>query len=206
MISSCEEGTVYFFSYGEVTDPLPRGTVCFFSYGGVYRPSVEGERLTFSFPKRKSYKKKLATLQVDRCDRQLCRSWKLVSENAVRLLRLHLHPKQIAFKVRFTKWLFQFVGRVGAYPSARLAHASARRMGTDRSGAWGVGCGFWRRLQRERRVCWSVAVFKFCLGSVSGQNSEMSVGDGASTSREYMKNQIGKFVEIHVFVDISLYK
>ena len=79
----------------------------------------------------------------------------------MRLFRLHLHPKQIAFKVRFTKWLFQFVGRVGAYPSARLAHASARRMGTDRSGAWGVGRGFWGRLQRERRVCWSVAVFKF---------------------------------------------
>ena len=168
--------------------PSAEGDGLLFLLRRGYRPSAEGERLTFSFPKRKSYKKKLATLQVDRCDRQLCRSWKLVSENAVRLFRLHLHPKQIAFKVRFTKWLFQFVGRVGAYPSARLAHASARRMGTDRSGAWGVGCGFWGRLQRERRVCWSVAVFKFCLGSVSVQNSEMSVGDGASTSREYIQN------------------
>ena len=150
--------------------------------------------------------RQITILQVDRCANQLSRTNFFGFRVYGGKDRFRLYPEERRFEIWQPRRFCGFDWRVGAYPSARLAHASARRMGTDRSGAWGVGCGFWRRLQRERRVCWSVAVFKFCLGSVSGQNSEMSVGDGASTSREYMKNQIGKFVEIHVFVDISLYK
>ena len=43
-----------------------RGTMRFFSYGAEQDPFAKGRRLTFSFPKRKSYKKKLASVPLER--------------------------------------------------------------------------------------------------------------------------------------------
>ena len=103
-----------------------------------YRPSAEGERLTFSFPKRKSYKKKLATLQVDRYANQLSRKSFFVSEGAVCFGKLYLHQKIRDTEFLPTRLFCQFDWRVGAYPSAPLALSPARRMGTDRRGAWKV--------------------------------------------------------------------
>ena len=60
-----------------------------------YRPSAEGGRLTFSFPKRKSYKKKLANVPLDRCDRQVSRKGIPVPKRAVRFGKLHLYPKEV---------------------------------------------------------------------------------------------------------------
>ena len=65
----------------------------FFSYGAEQDPFAKGRRLTFSFPKRKSYKKKLATLQVDRYANQLSRKSFFVPEGAVCFGKLHLHPR-----------------------------------------------------------------------------------------------------------------
>jgi len=68
------------------------------------RPSAEGERLTFSFPKRKSYKKKLANVPLDRdrqalraslYDRQSSRGKSFSSVSAVRFGKLHLCPKEV---------------------------------------------------------------------------------------------------------------
>ena len=105
-------------------------------------------------------------MQVDRCANQLSRTNFSASVLYGGKDRFRLYPEERRFEIWQPRRFCQFDWRVGAYPSEHLAHASARRMGTDRSGAWGVGCGFWGRLQRERRVCWSVAVFKFLFSGV----------------------------------------
>ena len=110
----------------------------FFSYGAEQDPFAKGRRLTFSFPKRKSYKKKLATLQVDRYANQLSRKSFFVPEGAVCFGKLYLHQKVRDTEFSPTRLFCQFDWRVGAYPSAPLALSPARRMGTDRRGAWKV--------------------------------------------------------------------
>ena len=115
----------------------------FFSYGAEQDPFAKGRRLTFSFPKRKSYKKKLATLQVDRYANQLSRKSFFVPEGAVCFGKLYLHQKVRDTEFSPTRLFRQFDWRVGAYPSAPHALSPARRMGTDRRGAWGVRREFW---------------------------------------------------------------
>ena len=116
----------------------------FFSYGAEQDPFAKGRRLTFSFPKRKSYKKKLATLQVDRYANQLSRKSFFVPEGAVCFGKLYLHQKVRDTEFSPTRLFCQFDWRVGAYPSAPLALSPARRMGTDRRGAWKVSeFSFW---------------------------------------------------------------
>ena len=105
-----------------------RGAVSF-STKALQNPLPRGERLTFSFPKRKSYKKKLANVPLDRdrqalraslYDRQSSRGKSFSSVSTVRFGKLHLCPKFIDFEVQPPPRFCQFVGRVGACPSSLL--------------------------------------------------------------------------------------
>jgi len=107
----------------------------------MLRKTLRGDECTFSLFERKSTKKKQTSVPLDRCANQLSRKSFFVSEGAVCFGKLYLHRKVRDTEFSPTRLFCQFDWRVGAYPSAPLALSPARRMGTDRSGAWGDGLG-----------------------------------------------------------------
>ena len=127
-------------------------------------------------------------MQVDRCANQLSRTNFSASVYTVERIVFFCTRKKGALEFGSRA---DFVGLIGAlvrirvHVSRTLLRAVWARTEAAR-GEWGAdfrdGCrgkeGFVGRLRYSN----------FCLGSVSVQNSEMSVGDGAWTSREYIQN------------------
>ena len=121
---------------------LRASALIFFSYGAD--PLAEGDgTLLFSLHIRKE-PKEVCELAVRSLRPSILSQWHFLLPK-LRLpgsTDLTYTRKQEDRSSRFTKGRFQFDGRIGAYPSLSRVLSPARRMGTDRRGAWRVRLGF----------------------------------------------------------------